>query len=64
MSNWLSFDNLTQKVTTVSFRINFSLPRGLHSSEMVDFMAELKNGKVRGVKVKLGRLQVDHPKNV
>lgn len=32
--------------------------RGLHSAEMVDFMAQLKTGEVGGVKVKLGRLQV------
>lgn len=31
--------------------------RGLHSSEMVDFMAQFKNGEVNGVKVKLGKMQ-------
>ena len=31
---------------------------GVHASEMVDFMSELKSGEIDGVKVKLGKLQV------
>lgn len=42
---------------TVCFLLRDHNFRGLHASEMVDFMAELKNGEVRGVKVKLGRMQ-------
>ena len=33
--------------------------RGSHFAEMLEFMASLKNGDVNGVKVRVGRLQVN-----